>query len=164
MAEDKGSSNDAELVAPHDVSPAEPQDASPAELPSRGSEEVEFTATLSQAPLPHPEIYGEFERQVPGTAEWLRETASKGIASERENRHQLQMEDLRLEHKGQRLTTLVNNLTSALVHIFMFSAYVAIGYFGTAWFGLFLGVLHLLLSNGVDVVKRLAKRVPDDAS
>ncbi|MCQ3812703.1 MAG: hypothetical protein KTV68_19375 [Acidimicrobiia bacterium] len=156
MGEDKGSSSDPERLVAHEVSPAE--------QPYGGTEEVEITATLSQAPLPHPEIYGEFERQVPGTAEWLRETAGKAIEGERENRHQLQMEDLRLEHKGQRLTTTVNAVVSALVHMFMFSAYVAIGYFGTAWFGLFLGVLHLLLSNGVDVVKRLAKRVPDDPS
>ncbi len=156
MGEDKGSNSDPERLVAHEVSPAE--------QPHGGTEEVEITATLSQAPLPHPEIYGEFERQVPGTAEWLRETAGKAIESERANRHQLQIEDLRLEHKGQRLATTVNAVVSALVHMFMFSAYVAIGYFGTAWFGLFLGVLHLLLSNGVDVVKRLAKRVPDDPS
>ena len=156
MGEDKGSSSDPERLVAHEISPAE--------QPYGSTEEVEITATLSQAPLPHPEIYGEFERQVPGTAEWLRATAGKAMESERENRHQLQMEDLRLEHKGQRLTTTVNAVVSALVHMFMFSAYVAIGYFGTAWFGLFLGVLHLLLSNGVDVVKRLAKRMPDDPS
>ena len=68
MGEDKGTSSDSERLVAHEVSPAE--------QPYGGTEEVEITATLSQAPLPHPEIYGEFERQVPGTAVWLRETAA----------------------------------------------------------------------------------------
>ncbi|GEM_PF-1446134 len=68
MGEDTGSISDPERLVAHEVSPAE--------QPYSRTEEFEITATLSQAPLPHPEIYGEFERQVPGTAEWLRETAA----------------------------------------------------------------------------------------
>ena len=49
----------------------------------------------------------------------------------RESRHKLQVETLRLKHKGQRLTTTQNAVATTLFLMFMLSADVAIGQFGT---------------------------------
>lgn len=160
MSEDKDGQAQSELV--HQERPLSVQQSADEET-AQTTQEIEFAASISQsvsqAPLPHPAIYGEFERQVPGTAEWLRETAAEQLRAEIPNRHELQMTDLQQEHRGQRLAVRVNGFTQ----IFLFSAYVALGYFGTTWYAVVLGVVHLVFSNGGTILKRLAElRFSDD--
>lgn len=71
-------------------------------------------ASLSSfsGPLPPPEMYGAYERQVPRTAEWMREEVAKA----RQERHAFVMRHMELEHRGNRLAAV---LLMTLVLVFV---------------------------------------------
>ena len=84
-----------------------PEDAptAPEQLSDGGLVAQSVQASLSSfsGPLPPPEMYGAYEQQAPGTAEWIREQVARG----REERHAFVMRRLELEHRGNRLAAIM---------------------------------------------------------
>ncbi|MDE0116335.1 MAG: hypothetical protein OXT07_06925 [bacterium] len=122
------------------------------------AQSLQASMSSFSGPLPPPEMYAAYERQVPGTAEWMRGEVAKA----REERHAFVMRHLELEHRG-------NRLAAVLLITLVLAAVLAV--LAMAWFlfetgkPVYGGVATLsdVLLVGFTITRiRRPKRPPDD--